>query len=97
MRPGGLAGWEKSQRHTWASGGGWGGDAPPLASKNLSPPLEPKIRDLKKILTKKRKKCIFLKKSLSFMIFARKDRTLILLKKLLVSYSYFHKNPSFLL
>ncbi len=29
-------------------GGGGGGDAPPLASKNLSPPLEPKIRDLKK-------------------------------------------------
>ena len=28
-------------------GGGWGrGDATPLASKNLSPPLEPKIRDL---------------------------------------------------
>ncbi len=28
-------------------GGGWGG-APRLASKNLSPPLEPKIRDLQK-------------------------------------------------
>ncbi len=37
-----------TENHTWATGGGWGGDAPPLASKNLSPPLEPKIRDLPK-------------------------------------------------
>ncbi len=29
-------------------GGEMGGDAPPLASKNQSPPLEPKIRDLLK-------------------------------------------------
>ncbi len=35
-------------------GGGWG-DAPPLASKNLSPPLEPKIRDLHKKLGHQKK------------------------------------------
>ena len=28
--------------------GGMEGDAPPLASKNLSPPLQPEIRDLQK-------------------------------------------------
>ncbi len=33
---------------------GEGGDAPPLASKNLSPPLEPKIRDLQKDLWPKK-------------------------------------------
>ena len=79
-------------------GGGMGGDAPPLASKNLSPPLEPKIRDLQKNSGQKRGKGqIFLKKSLSFVIFAWNDWTLILLKKLLVSYSCFCKNPNFLL
>ncbi len=35
-------------------GGGMGGDAPPLASKNLSPPLELKIRDLQKIFWPKK-------------------------------------------
>ncbi len=34
-------------------GDGVGGDAPPLASKNLSPPLEQKIRDLQKNLGQK--------------------------------------------
>ena len=40
--------------HTWARDGGNGGDAPPLASKNLYPPLEPRIRDLQKIMARKR-------------------------------------------
>ncbi len=48
-------------------GGGWGGDAPPLASKNLSPPLEPKIRDLQKISGQKRGKVHFLGKNLSLL------------------------------
>ena len=78
---------------------GDGGDAPPLASKNLSPPLEPKIRDLQKnFWPKKGEPCNFvLKKSPSFVIFVQKDWTPFLLKKLLVSYSCFRKNPSFLL
>ncbi len=63
-------------------GGGMGGDAPPLASKNLSPPLEPKIRDLqKKFLPKKGKSAIFFEKSLSFVIFARKDLDPYFVKK----------------
>ena len=69
-------------------GGDGGGDAPLLASKNLSPPLELKIRDLQKMSGQKRGKVHFWKKSLSFVILARKDRTLILFKKkLFVSYS----------
>ncbi len=69
----------EAYNHTWARGGGWGGDAPPLASKNLSPPLEPKIRDLQKNSGHKKEKVnIFLKKILSYVIFARKDWTLIL-------------------
>ncbi len=53
--------------HTWARGEE-GGDAPPLASKNLSPPLEPKIRDLQKISGQKRGKCN-LKKNLFLLLF----------------------------
>ena len=48
-------------------GGHGGGDAPPLASKNISPPLEPKIRNLQKISGQKREEItIFLKKLLDF-------------------------------
>ncbi len=46
-------------------GGGWGGDASPLAFKNLSPPLELKIRDLQKNFWPKTGESeFFLKKSL---------------------------------
>ena len=64
---------------THGRGGGMGGDAPPLASN--SPRAENQGHS-KKFLAEKRKKCNFLfKKSFSFVIFARNDRTLILLKK----------------
>ncbi len=47
--------------------GDGGGDPPPLVSKNLSPPLEPKIRDLQKISGQKRGKLrVFLNKKFFF-------------------------------
>ncbi len=49
-------------------GEGWG-DAPPLASKNLSPPLEPKIRDLQKNSGQKKEKSAFFWKNLSLSLF----------------------------
>ena len=56
-------------------GGAPGGGAPPLASKNLSPLLEPKIRDLKKNRARKGGKLKFLRIfSLIFVVFLVKRR-----------------------
>ena len=75
--------------HTWARGG-MGGDAPPLASKNLSPPLEPKIRDLqKKIWPKKGESAFFLEKISLFRDFCTERPDTYFVKKLLVFYSCF--------
>ncbi len=86
---------EQQQKHTWARGGdGW--DATHLASKNLSPPQEPKIRKLEKN-SKKGKSAIFFWKILLFRDFCMKRLDPYLLKMLLASYFCFRKNPSFLL
>ena len=45
--------------HMGERGGKGAGDLPPLASKNLSPPLEPQIRNLHKISVQKRGKSRF--------------------------------------
>ena len=45
--------------HTWARRGGRGGHPPLLASKNISPPLEPKIRYLQNITGQERGKLQF--------------------------------------
>ena len=65
-----------------------GEDAPPLASKNFSPPLEPKIRDLKKFRTRKGKK-YFLIIFFYYCGFLREDMALILLNKPCFSFSCF--------
>ena len=54
-------------------GGGMEGDAPPLGCKNLSPPLEPKIRDLKKLGQERRKMEIFENLFSNFCGFLSKD------------------------
>ena len=78
-------------------GGGYGGkDASPLASKNLSPPVEPKIRDLQKKWARKGEKLFFLKKIFIFFGFLSDEMALMLLKNCF-SFSCFHKNPCFLL
>ena len=78
--------------HTWATGGGKGGHAPLLAAKNLSPPLDPKIRDLTKIEPGKGNK-----KLISFFKgFLREDDPFAK-KTLLFFLSYFLKNHCFLL
>ncbi len=61
-------------------GGGWGGDAPPVASKNLSPPLEPKIRDHKKSDQKRGKIDIFENLCFIFCGFLSEEMAIILLK-----------------
>ncbi len=61
--------------------GDGGGDAPPLASKNLSPPLEPKIRDHQKKSDQKREKIEFFE-NLRFIFcgFLSEEMAIILLK-----------------
>ena len=79
-------------------GGGWGGDAPPLASKNLSPPLEPKIRDLQKNSGQKKKKNTFFKKISFFCDFCTEKLDPYFVKKRFLFLTLvFLKNPSFLL
>ncbi len=77
--------------------GGWVGDPPPLASKNLSPPLEPKIRDLQKFFwPKEGGNRIFLKKnSFCFRCFKSEELTPILFKKTGVFFLAFAKKSQF--
>ncbi len=72
------------------------GDAPSLASKNLSPSLDLKMRDLQKNYGREKgvKLRFFLKKSVSFFVVFEVKRWPFLLKKTFVSFSFFSKNVS---
>ncbi len=74
---------------------GWGmGEAPPLASKNQSPPLEPMIRDLQKIIWK----IVILQKKISdFFSFLHEEMALILPTNLLFFLMFLQENLYFLL
>ena len=76
-------------------GGGDGGGCPsPSVQKPIPFPRAKNQGPSKKILLKTGEKCNFLrKKSLFFVIFARKIQTLTLLKKLLVPFFCFRKIP----
>ena len=87
----------KGSLHPHMGEGGMAGGMPlPSVQKPIPSSKAENQGPSKKFLAEKGEKFNFFKKYLSFVIFARKDRTLILLQKL-VSYSCFCKNPSFLL
>ncbi len=85
-----------SVRAHMGDGGGWGGMGgypPPLASNNLSPPLEQKIKDLQnKIREKKGKLRAFFKKNL---LFKSEELISILIKKPCVFFFLLWQNSQF--
>ncbi len=77
-------------------GGGMGRGCPsPSVQKPIPSRRAENQGPSKKFLAKKRGGSNFYKKSLSFVIFAWKDRTLILLKKVSFDYSCFRKKSQF--
>ncbi len=58
-----------------------GGSPSVLASKNISPPLQAKIRNRQKFLAKRGDKCNFFEKSLRFWCFKSEELTNILFLK----------------
>ncbi len=81
--------------HTWATGGD-GGGAPSLASKNLSPPLEPKIRNLQKNSGQGMGKIEFFE--IVFFNFCGflSEEMVLMLPKNLVFLSHVYNDPCFL-
>ncbi len=86
-------------RHTWARGGGWGGECPsPSVQKPIPSPRAKNQGPSKNNSGRKKGKVQFFLKKLSLLWFLhRKLDPYLVLKKLFVSYSCFCKNPSFLL